>query len=208
MVRTRVAAFCGLTVLGTGCGTGVPTMPTKATSANSTEATVVSVEEVRSISGVSGFREVPELDATAPSAVPDTPEACLAVFDPPTVLGTGWMRFRATGYATELDTPALPTLADVRQMVAVYPDSATAQATFDRLTSAVPDCTATDTGYYNRSVEKPDPNTLLLNAHEAAGAYDAYRLADTTLISSSALGLPDSERVTLEVLDRLEDAQH
>ncbi len=118
------------------------------------------------------------------------------------------MRFRAAGYATQLDTPILPTIADVRQMVAVYPDSATAQATFDRLASAVLDCKATGTGYYDRTVEEPDPNTLLLNDDEADGAYATYRLTGTTLISSSALGLPDGERVTLEVLDRLEDAQH
>lgn len=208
MIRTDVAALCGLAVLVTACGTDLSAKPARTTSATSTEATVLSVEEVRTISGVVGFHEVPELNATAPSTVPDTPEQCRAVFDSPTVFGTSWKRFRAAGYATLLDTPILPTIADVRQEVAVYADSATAQAAFDRLTTAVPGCTSAGTGYYRRSVEAPDPNTLLLKDDGADGAHDAYRLTGTTLISSSALGLPDSERVTLEVLDRLEDAQH
>ncbi|MGV0676889.1 sensor domain-containing protein [Mycolicibacterium fortuitum] len=207
MIRTHVAALCGLTVLVTSCGTDLSTESARTPSAHSTEATVLSVEEVRSISGVVGFHEVPELNATAPPTVPDTPEPCRAVFDPPTVFGTDWKRFRAAGYATQLDTPILPTLTDVRQMVAVYPDSAAAQATFDRLAAAVPNCIATGIDFYDRAVAKPDPNTLLLNDYEADGAYDAYRLTGTMLIHSSAFGLPDSQRVTVAVLDGLEDAQ-
>ncbi|MEV0672307.1 sensor domain-containing protein [Mycobacterium sp. NPDC050441] len=168
---------------------------------------VLSVDEVRSISGVAGFHEVPELDATTPSTVPDTPAACRAVFDPPTVYGTDWTQFRTVGYSADLDTPVLPIMADVRQAVAAYPDSAAAQAAFDRLTAAVPGCTSTGTAYYRRSAEAPDPNTLLLNSEDAAGAHNGYRLTGTKLINSSALGLPDSERVGLEVLDALEDAQ-
>lgn len=204
--RRAVIVVCCLASLATGCtrdsSAAPPPTPTDVGPA------VVSVEDVRSISGVGGFHEVPELNATAPATVPDTPDACRAVFDPPTVFGTGWKRFRAAGYTTLLDTPILPTIADVRQEVAVYPGLETAQTAFDRLATALPGCTSTGNGYYRRSVEAPDPNTLLLNSEEADGAYDAYRLTGTTLINSSALGLPDSERVALEVLDRLEDAQH
>ncbi len=129
------------------------------------------------------------------------------MFDPPAVFGTDWKQFRTVGYATLIDAPTLPIMADVRQTIAVYPDAATAQETFDRLTTAVPGCIKTGTGYYRRTADSPDPNTLLLNSEHADGAYSAYRLTGTALINSSALGLPDSERVALEILDRLEQAE-
>lgn len=206
MIRAG-ATLCCLTLLLAACGHDRSTVPT-ATPTNAVSAKVLSIDDVRSISGVAGFHDVPELDDATPSAIPDTPAVCRAVFDPPAVFGNAWKQFRSVGYSADLDAPVLPIMADVRQAVAVYPDSATAQAAFDRLTTAVPGCTSAGTGYYRRSAEAPDANTLLLNSGEADGAHDAYRLTGTTLINSSALGLPDSERVTLEVLDRLEDAQH
>lgn len=130
------------------------------------------------------------------------------MFDPPAVFGTDWRQFRTVGYATLIDAPTLPIMADVRQAIAVYPDVTTAQATFDRLAAAIPGCIRTGTGYYRRTAESPDPNTLLLNSEHADGAHSAYRLTGTALINSSALGLPDSERVALEVLDGLEQAEH
>ncbi|MGW4098798.1 sensor domain-containing protein [Mycobacterium sp. NPDC004974] len=206
MNRTFAAVFCGLTLLTTACATDSSTSPSPARS--DAGPAVLSVEEVQSISGIAGFHEVPELAASAPSPTPNTPEACRPVFDPPAVFGTDWRQFRTVGYATLIDAPALPIMADVRQAIAVYPDVATAQATFDRLAAAVPGCIRTGTGYYRRTAESPDPNTLLLNSEHADGAHSAYRLTGTALINSNALGLPDSERVALEVLDGLEQAEH
>ncbi|MED5810824.1 sensor domain-containing protein [Mycolicibacterium sp. 050232] len=177
-------------------------------STSATAAAVLSVEEVRTISGVNGFHEVPELDAAAPAANADTPEPCRAVFDPSTVFGSEWKQFRAVGYAADLEAPLLPIMADVRQAIAVYPDAATAQATFDRVAAAIPGCIKTGTGYYRRTAESPDPNTLLLNSDHADGAHSAYRLAGTALISVGVLGLPDSARVVLAILDGIGQAEH
>lgn len=192
----------------TACGTdgAMPSAPVQST--NALAGVVLPVEEVRAISGVAGFHDIPELRATAPTAVPDVPEPCRAVFDPPTVFGSDWKQFDAAGYGADLDAPVLPIMADVRQAIAVYPDTATAQATFDRLAAAVPGCISTGTGYYRRTAESPDPDTLLLNSERADGGHSAYRLTGTALINSSALGLPDSERVTLAILDGLERAEH
>lgn len=208
MIRYCAAAFCCLTFLVAACGPDSPMPSATVQSTSATAAAVLPVEEVRTISGVNGFHEVPELDAAAPAAIPDTPEPCRAVFDPPTVFGSDWQRFRAVGYAADLDAPVLPVMADVRQAIAVYPDATTAQATFDRVAAAIPGCIKTGTGYYRRTAESPDPNTLLLNSDHADGAHSAYRLAGTALISVSVLGLPDSARVVLAILDGIEQAQH
>lgn len=207
MIRTQMAAFCCSILLITACGNNASTTPATTPSTNSAEAKVLSIDEVRSIAGVTAFQEVPELDATIPAAVQDTPEPCRTVFDPPKVFGTDLERFRAVGYAADLAAPVLPIMADVRQAVAIYRDSATAQTAFNRMKAAVPECVSAATGYYRRSVTTPDSNTVLLNSEDADGAHDGYRLAGTVLIHSSALGLPDSERVTLEVLNKLEVAQ-
>lgn len=206
LARARAAAFCCCVSLLPACSVGISvkfTAPSTAAAA----ATVLPVEDVRSISGVAEFHEVAELDVAAPAAIPNTPAGCRGLFDPPTVFGADWEQFRAAGYSALLDAPVLPIMADVRQAVAVYPDSTTAQTKFDRLTDAVPDCTKAGTGYHRRTVQSPDRNTLLLNSEEADGPYTTYRLTGTTLISTTALGLPDSERVAREVLDDLEQAQ-
>ncbi|WP_186446764.1 sensor domain-containing protein [Mycolicibacterium porcinum] len=206
MTRTFSVVVCGLTLLATACTTDTSTSP----SPNSTDVglVAVSVDEVRNITGITDFHDIPELNVTTPAANPDTPEPCRAVFDPPTVFGSDWQRFRAVGYAADLDAPLLPIMADVRQAIAVYPDATTAQATFDRVAAAIPGCIKTGTGYYRRTAESPDPNTLLLNSDHADGAHSAYRLAGTALISVGVLGLPDSARVVLAILDGIEQAQH
>lgn len=207
MIRTCAAAFCCLTLLVAACGTDASQPPATVQNTNPSAAKTLSVDEVRNITGVTGFHDIPELNVTTPAPVPDTPDPCRAVFDPPTVFGSDWNKFVAAGYGADLDAPVLPVIADVRQAIAVYPDATTAQATFDRLAASVPGCIATGTGYYRRTAESPDPNTLILSSAQADGAHSAYRLTGTALINSSALGLPNSERVALEVLDNLERAQ-
>ncbi|OBG86311.1 hypothetical protein A5699_22000 [Mycobacterium sp. E802] len=208
VIRLCTAAFCCFTAALAACGTDAPMPSMTVQSTKAVAAVVLPVEEVRTISGVTGFHDIPELNATAPSAVSDIPEPCRAVFDPPTVFGSDWKQFDTAGYGADLDAPVLPIMADVRQAIAVYPDAATAQATFDRLAAAVPGCISTGTGYYRRTAESPDPNTLLLNSEQADGAHTAYRLTGAALINSSALGLPDSERVAVAILDSLEQAEH
>ncbi|MGV0812385.1 sensor domain-containing protein [Mycolicibacterium boenickei] len=185
-----------------GCGINI-SIPRTSTVA----ATVLPVEQVQSISGVMGLHEIPELDVSAPLAIPNTPAGCRGLFDPPTVFGSDWKQFRAAGYTADIGATALPSMPDARQAVAVYPDSATAQARFDRLTASVPDCTLAGTGYHRRTVKNPQPDTLLLNSEKAGGPFTTYRVSGSRLLTTTALGLPDGERVALDVLDALGQAQ-
>ncbi|OLP03009.1 hypothetical protein BVU76_08125 [Mycolicibacterium porcinum] len=202
VVRACAVAICCCVSLLSGCGINLPITRTKPVAAE-----VLSVEDVQAIAGVTGFHGLPELDVTAPLAIPNTPAGCRGLFDPPTVFGDDWKQFRAAGYIAEIDTAALPSVADVRQAVAVYPDRATAQARFDRLTASVPACTLAGTGYHRRTVKSPQPDTLLLNSDTASGPFTTYRISGSRLLTTTALGLPDSRRVAADVLDALGQTQ-
>lgn len=84
------------------------------------------------------------------------------------MFGNGWKQFRSIVYRADIPDTTFPnfppSIAMVGQTVAAYADPAVAQATFDRLITALPACTAANGLSYDRQIERPDQATVLLNS--------------------------------------------
>lgn len=164
---------------------------------------MLSPNDIRSITGIQEFRALePDADRAAPVPIPDTPELCRAVYDQPVVFGSDWSQFRSVTYSAVTPHPPLPGWASLTQSIAVYPDAVTARSAFDRIIAAAPACSDTTADYYHRTLQRPDPNTLILDGDMVT---DGYRVADTALIGVSTV-VP-SELAPIDALELLERLQ-
>ena len=158
-----------------------------ATASPDTVLPVLSVEQMRDITGIPELTTVADHgDSATPAADPDTPEPCRAVYDDPIVFGTDWTQFRSVFYHAYTAHPIIVGIASVTQTVAVYPDAGTAQKAFDRIVAAAPACSTlqSDSGYYHRDLQHPDPNTLILNGDMVT---DGFRVVGNTVLGVSTL---------------------
>ncbi|NOP94992.1 sensor domain-containing protein [Mycolicibacterium fortuitum] len=198
MNRTVALLACCLASLATGCMRGSSASPSP--TPTDVGPVLVSVEDVRALSGIPEFQIAPESQRTSPEASPNTPEPCRAVYDQPTVFGTDWTQFRSVVYSATIDDPLIPEIVNVRQTVAVYPDDAAAQATFDRLQAAIPHCAAAHIDYYSRTPQRPDPSTIVFDGEEANYI---YRVAQTAVIYASVIGPFNTDDVAHKIADQL-----
>jgi hypothetical protein len=131
---------------------------------------VLSLDDVRGITGIQEFRalDAPDGDRAAPVPLADTPELCRAVYDQPVVCGSRWSQFRSVTYSAYTPHPFLPGFASLTQSIALYPDAVAARNAFDRVVAAAPACSDTTADYYHRTLQRPDPNTLILNDGDMA----------------------------------------
>ncbi|MGA5545578.1 sensor domain-containing protein [Mycobacterium sp. NPDC051198] len=190
------ATVCCFTLLVPACTTRTDAT----TGPKGVDLSVVSVEDLRSISGIPEFHEILDAERTAPAAYPDIPEPCLAVYDEPTVFGTDWRQFRRVVHSATIDDPFIPPIVDIVQTIAVYPDEAHAQATFNRLQNAVPRCAAAKFDYFSKTPQRPDSSTMVFEGDDSSGI---YRVAQSTVIYVSAIGPYDTADVGLRVADQL-----
>jgi hypothetical protein len=170
---------------------------------------VLSVDDIRAITGIHEFH-VPDVpghgDLVAPVPIPDTPALCRAVYDQPVVFGTDWSQFRSVTYSADIPHPLLPGIASLAQSVAIYPDAGAARGAFERIVAAAPACSDMNADYYyHRTLQHPDPNTLILNGDMVT---DGYRLSDTALIGVSTLVPSELAPIdALNLVERLQDAR-
>lgn len=196
--RTSVAS-CVLLLTAAACTTPTPNPPS-ATIAPIT----LSVQDVREISRIPDFRSDADWDLAAPSSDPNVPEPCRAIYDDATVFGSTFKQFRSVAYGAVLEQMSIPSVARVTQNVAIYPDPDSAKARIYALEHAVPRCNAAGVELFRPTVKRPDSSTILLDGD---GQDSAYRIASSTLFSVSSLGLADDDRVAIQVLNQLQDAQ-
>lgn len=80
-----------------------------------------------------------------------------------------------------------------------------ARSAFDRIVAAAPACSDMTADYYHRTLQHPDPNTLILNGDMIT---DGYRVVDTTPLGVSTLVPREFAAIdALNLLERLQDAQ-
>ncbi|WP_441958448.1 sensor domain-containing protein [Mycolicibacterium houstonense] len=152
------------------------------------------------MSEIAEFQSNPEWERTQPKSFPNTPEPCRAVYDQPTVFGADWVQFRSVVYSATMDDSAIPEIVNIVQTIAVYPDNAQAQATFNRLQDAVPRCAAANIEYFSKVPRRPDPSTIVFDGEEANYV---YRIAQSAVIYVSAIGPFNTDDVVSKISDQL-----
>ncbi len=122
------------------------------------------------------------------------------MYHEPTVFGTDWTQFRRVVHSATIDDPFIPPIVNVVQTIAVYPDNAQAQATFNRLQDAVPRCAAANIEYFSKVPRRPDPSTIVFDGEEANYV---YRIAQSAVIYVSAIGPFNTDDVVSKISDQL-----
>lgn len=205
--KSFVIGCCTAIVLS-GCGHGTTIVKkastTPAASPVDVNGLIVSVDEVGGIAGIDGLAASPSKHQPSHFPKRGAPQPCQPPYEDDLSFGTGWTQYRSEAYAasTSPGPGRANAIADILQAVAVYKDASAARAQFDRVDASLEACAALHDASYDYAVNKPDDATL--DGNTGSAAFE-YRVKATVLVKVVALGLPDPEQVSSEVLQRIVD---
>lgn len=182
--------------------TGVAS-PAAAAPGSDAHTLLVGLDTVQRITGRDDFVAQPVRDAPVPeSNDPHAPAECRAVYGQQDTFGDGWKRFRTTVYSVE--TGAVATMTNVMQAVAIYPDAKAARTVFDRLGPALESCAELHANFYDFTVNRPDPSTIVLD-YRGYQRSVIYQLKSAALINVVAAGFSEPEPVGQAVVAKIAD---
>jgi hypothetical protein len=199
---------CCTAILVSGCGHGTTIIKKKSAAPTpppiDVNALIIGVDEVGRIAGVEGLSPAPPKHEPSHFPKPGAPQSCQPPYQDDLSFGTGWTQYRSEAYAasTSPGPGQASVMADILQAVAVYKDAGAARAEFDRVDGLLKACAALHDPSYDYAANKPDDATLDGSAGSVAFS---YRVKATVLVKVAALGLPDPEQVTAEVLQHITD---
>jgi hypothetical protein len=167
---------------------------------------ILSVQDVRRIADADDLAPRGQVDThKPPPADGNAPGPCRAVGHNENTFGSGWSEFRSAGYhgvTDDIEPLGNSMINGVTQAVARYPDSATAQAAFHQLESALQACVALHNTEYDFALNKADADTLRLTDHQWC---HLYRLKAGVMISVGAVGLEAADQIASSVLQTITD---
>lgn len=170
------------------------------------DSLIVSVEDVRRFAGLSDLKPDPKGDERQPYHGGSHPAGpCAVVSDEQAAFGGTWTQFRGVSYSS-LQSPMpgfAKTLATVNQAVSIYPDAGTARDVFDKLVPQLEACSAMHVKYYDFTVTRPDPSTVMLSYTGHSKAATIYKVQSDYLILVSALAVPHPGQTARDVLENM-----
>lgn len=158
---------------------------------------VVGVEDVQRIANFDDLTSDPRLDVRAPGTLDaDSPVPCRVVFDQQAAFGKGWEQFRSVWYSGASNK-------GVTQAVGVYPSETAARNAFDRITSALADCSALHASGFDFTTKKPDPSTVSVCFEQCRVM---FRWKSSVLIDVSIQHFPhDGAQITSKIVQTISD---
>ncbi len=166
---------------------------------------IVGLDDVRRIAKADDLdRAEADLTKPAPSDA-SAPGPCRVVGHNELTFGNNWTEFRSAGYhGVTDDIPPLgrAMVNGVTQAVGRYANPAAAQDAFHQLESSLHACMDLHDPNYSFTLDRPDPSTLRITAHQWC---HLYRTNNAALASVGVVGLESSDQVANSVLQIITD---
>ncbi|MGU3653942.1 sensor domain-containing protein [Mycolicibacterium sp. A43C] len=200
MIRTVIVLLCCAAVV-TACQQAVDGQPIARSAA---DVSILSQSVVEELSGIEDLSR--EVDTDQP--ISDTylaDGACRGVADQRAAFGNAWTSFRSVADTVPI-RPDMPLAAMVSlvQNVVVYPDGAAARTVFDSYVPLMVQCADSGTLGLEGNVERRDDGTAVWVTE---GMASVFAIEGSILVGTSAVAVPDAERVAIKmtraILDRI-----
>ena len=167
---------------------------------------IVGLDDVRRIAKADDLTPRPEADDHKP--VPSdaaAPGPCRVVGHNELTFGSDWTEFRSAGYHGVTDD-ILPLgramINGVTQAVARYANPDAAQGAFRQLATSLQGCSDLHDPSYTFTLDKPDPSTLSIGAHQWS---HLYRIKSSVIVSVGVVGLESADQIANSVLQIITD---
>ncbi|MEM6108485.1 sensor domain-containing protein [Mycobacterium sp. 050272] len=204
--NVRLAAIAGCAVLlMSGCSH--PSTPAKSQQPHVTHVDdmIVGLSDVRRIAKADDLdRAEADLKKPAPSDA-NAPEPCRVVGHNELTFGNNWTEFRSAGYhgvTDDIEPMGRAMVNGVTQAAGRYANPDAAQGAFRQLESSLHACMDLHDPNYSFALDKPDPSTLRLSAHQWS---HLYRIESAVLVSVGVVGLEASDQIANSVLQIITD---
>jgi PknH-like extracellular domain len=196
----RVLVLVCLVVLSAACQRDVGGMPVPA---SVVDTLPLGLDRVRQISGFE--RLTREADSDQPWQGTTTLEGpCGSFSDRKVAYGETLTAFRSVTDAADLTEGPLSPIVSITQNVAAYPSDDDARSVFDRRIEDASACAALNTPGLGGAVSRLDENMAVWGDEDIA---TVFAIRSSTLVETSAVGLPEAERIATEIsraiLDRI-----
>ncbi|WAC90431.1 sensor domain-containing protein [Mycobacterium sp. Aquia_213] len=166
---------------------------------------IVGLDDVRRIAKAGDLdRAEADLNKPAPSDA-NAPGPCRVVGHNDLTFGNNWTEFRAAGYhgvTDDIQPMGRAMINGVTQAAGRYPNSDAAQGAFHQLESSLQACMDLHDPNYSFTLDRPDPSTLKLSAHQWT---HLYRTKSAYLVSVGVVGLETADPIANSVLQIITD---
>lgn len=166
---------------------------------------IVGLDDVRRIAKADDLdRAEADLNKPAPSDA-NAPGPCRVVGHNDLTFGANWTEFRAAGYhgvTDDIQPLGRAMINGVTQAAARYVNPGAAQGAFHQLESSLQACMDLHDPNYSFTLDRPDPSTLRLSAHQWS---HLYRTESAYLVSVGVVGLESADQIANSVLQIIAD---
>jgi hypothetical protein len=167
---------------------------------------IVGLDDVRRIAKADDLAPHPEANLHKP--VPSdasAPGPCGVVGHNELTFGSNWTEFRSAGYhgvTDDIEPLGRAMINGVTQAVARYANSDAAQGAFRELATSLQGCFDLHDPNYAFTLDKPDPSTLSIGAHQWS---HLYRIKSSVIVSVGVVGLDSADQIANSVLQIITD---
>jgi PknH-like extracellular domain len=202
-LRSAGLACCAV-MLMSGCSHS--STPAKSnTNVTHIDDMIVGLDDVRRIAKADDLaRAEADLNKPAPSDA-SAPGPCRVVGHNEVTFGSSWREFRSAGYhgvTDDIQPMGRAMINGVTQAVARYVNPDVTQGAFHQLESSLQACVDLHDPNYTFTLDRPDPSTLRVSAHQWS---HLYRAKSAVLVSVGVVGLESADQIANSVLQIITD---